>query len=274
MTCLHNDPLARSQFHAQAIATMGIDPAWDRAVTNYIACEIRGKADDHYGPDELASHDRQREADDLSQRLGPKWREHPEGVAISEAMTAESRRAEDDRSANFYTPMWESHRQLVAAPAPSLAAVALKAAIIELHEVWIDAVFEGDCIAILDADLARLSAARMDIHTREPWDLLRAAYDAANSAADRASLACEAALPDQVRAAVEASDDANSAEYKAWQEVMKAAAPDLAAVQWKLVELFGENGRERIEGIQADDWLFQFTDVILADVERLNGGAA
>lgn len=268
MTCLHNDPLARSQFHTQAIATMGIDPAWDRAVLNYIAYEIRAKADEHYGPDELASHDRQREADDLSQRLGPKWREHPEGRLISEAMTADSRRAEDDRSTNFYTPMWESCRQLVAVPAPSLAAVAFKAAIIELHEVWIDSLFEGDCIAVLDADLARLTSPG-----REQWDQLRAAYDAANSAADRASLACEATLPDQVRAAVEASDDANSAEYKAWQEVMKADAPDLAAVQWKLVELFGENGRERIEDGPADDWLFQFTDVILADVDRLNGGA-
>lgn len=91
------------------------------------------------------------------------------------------------------------------------------------------------------------------------WNSLRAAYDTARETAD-------AALGDDIAA--------NSAEFHAWEAVMLSDAPDLGAVQWKLVELFGDVGRERIADAPADAWFFGFTDVILADVERLNGGAA
>lgn len=109
---------------------------------------------------------------------------------------------------------------------------------------------------------------------REQWDRLRAAYDAANAAADGASLACEIALPELRDSIVDESDQANHVEYVAWQAVMKAPAPDLPAVHWKLIEIFGNQGRERIEGGLADEWLFDLTDVILSDVARLNGGEA
>lgn len=95
---------------------------------------------------------------------------------------------------------------------------------------------------------------------REQWDRLRAAHDAAVKAADVAELADDHA--------------ANRTEYAAWMELMKAEAPDFTAVLWKLVEIFGEAGRERIEGGYADAWLFQLTDVILSDVERLNNAFA
>lgn len=91
----------------------------------------------------------------------------------------------------------------------------------------------------------------------DTWNSLRAAYDAAREAAD---------------AALGESDAANSAEFHAWEALMRTDAPDLAAVQWKLDELFGDVGRERIEGGFVDGWLLGFTDVILADVERLAGG--
>ncbi|MGB3791289.1 MAG: hypothetical protein WA978_00990 [Sphingopyxis granuli] len=93
----------------------------------------------------------------------------------------------------------------------------------------------------------------------DTWQRLMAAYDAAREAAD---------------AALGESDAANSAEFHAWEALMRTDAPDLAAVQWKLDELFGDVGRERIEGGFVDGWLLGFTDVILADVERLIGGAA
>ena len=108
---------------------------------------------------------------------------------------------------------------------------------------------------------------------REQWDRLRVAYDAAHAAADAASLACEIALPEKRDSIVDASDEANHVEYVAWQTVMKTPAPDLTAVHWKLAEIFGAPGRERIEGGLADEWLFGLTDVILSDVERLSGGA-
>lgn len=131
-----------------------------------------------------------------------------------------------------------------------------KQIIIDQHEVgeWTEL---GSVLLAITNDALRLAGGDPDISGT--WDRLRAAYDAAREAAD-------AALGDDCAA--------NSAEFHAWEAVMRADAPDLAAVLWKLVELFGDAGRERIEGAPAGDWLFSFTGSILADVERLNGGAS
>lgn len=117
-------------------------------------------------------------------------------------------------------------------------------------------------------------AAYLDSHQvgetiRDTWDRLKGAYEVAHAAANSASIACEVGLPDQKQALVEASDDANHHEYVTWCAVMRAKAPDLAAVSWKMIDLFGPAKRWDDEKI--DEWLRQFTDVIIDDLARLNG---
>lgn len=53
--------------------------------------------------------------------------------------------------------------------------------------------------------------------------------------------------------------------------VQLLAAPDLAAVLWKLERLFGEEVRANDDDF-IDPWHRQFTDAIIADVRRLTGG--
>lgn len=156
MTCPTLDPMARAQFHAQVLATVGVDPEWDKAALNFLSWDLRGRAHGEYGPTELARQERDREKYDIEQRLGVNWRQHPEGKPVWERMLSEGSDFDDDMTKRLYEPMWESHRQLVGAPAPSMAAVIVKAAIIEIHEVWNDGVFARDCAAIIDDDLARL----------------------------------------------------------------------------------------------------------------------
>lgn len=104
---------------------------------------------------------------------------------------------------------------------------------------------------------------------RETWDRLKAAYEAAHTAANAASAACDDAAPDQRQACFEASDHANHEEYEAWCAVMRGSAPDFPAVLWKMIELFGPAGRP--DGEPIDKWLRQFTDVIIDDLARLGG---
>lgn len=117
-------------------------------------------------------------------------------------------------------------------------------------------------------------AAYLDSHQggetiRETWDRLKSAYEVAHTAANAASIACEVELPDQKQALVEASDDANHHEHVAWCALLRSPAPDLAAVSWKMIELFGPAGRP--DGEPIDKWLREFTDVIIDDLARLNG---
>jgi len=109
---------------------------------------------------------------------------------------------------------------------------------------------------------------------RQAWDRLKAAYDIAHSVANVAAAACDEATPDQNRASVEASNQANHHEYVAWCAVMRSPAPDLTAASWKMIELFGP--ARRLDGSAVDKWLFEFTDIIIDDLARLNGngGAA
>lgn len=106
---------------------------------------------------------------------------------------------------------------------------------------------------------------------REAWDRLKDGYDTAHAAANAASIACDVGLPDQKQALVDASDAANHHEYVTWCAVMRAKAPDLAAVSWKMIDLFGPAKRWDDEKI--DEWLRQFTDVIIDDLARLGGAA-
>lgn len=157
MTALWNEPIARALFQAQALATMGLDPDWDAAIAGYFVWDIKARADEEYGPLERESWARQHEKDEAEQRFGKDWRGHPEGRKIWERHLEWGARYDEARTRDFYNPMWAAHRRLVETPSPSLAAVAVKAAIIEWHEVWNDGGLEGDCVSILDADLKRLT---------------------------------------------------------------------------------------------------------------------
>lgn len=156
MTC-PDTPLPLAQFQTMAAATMGVDAAWDRAIASYLAADIRMRAQESYGP--LA---RQKDADAveahaMAKRLGVGWRDTPEGAEVAAQHSRNLVAKEDRMRAEFYEPQWQSLRDVVRTPAPSFAAAAWKAALIEWEDVWCDSLLEADCVAILDADLARLT---------------------------------------------------------------------------------------------------------------------
>lgn len=149
--------IERATFIAQGIATMGVDPKWDAAVTNYITWETRSRVQEEFGPIARRREDDNSLSRDLERKLGKGWRDHPEGRAHVERIYKAGLKDERELLKRFYEPFWEAQRHLVTTPAPSLAAAAFKMLVIQTEDVWLDGTFEGDCVEIIDADLARFA---------------------------------------------------------------------------------------------------------------------
>jgi len=157
MTCLYNDPVARAQFHAQGLATMGLDASWDSAVTAYIAADIRAVAHAEFGPLALEKEAADLERIRASSEYGNGWRETEEGGAIARRYGEAIDALAAAMLEGFYRPLWAAQRALALAPAPSLAAAVWKAAAISLHESWNDPTLEVNLAEAIDADLDRVA---------------------------------------------------------------------------------------------------------------------
>lgn len=157
MTDLANDPIGRAQFHAQGLATIGLDPAWDRAVTEYIAADVRSRAHEEFGPLALQKDDADLGTIMAGMRLGKDWRDTDEGRAIAHRFEDATAAYEASMEKDFYGPLWKAQRDLALAPAPSLPAAVWKAAAISLHEIWNDRTLETDLATVIDVDLARFA---------------------------------------------------------------------------------------------------------------------
>lgn len=157
MTCLFNDSIGHALFHAQGIATMGLDPAWDRAVSAYIAADVRSRAHEEFGP--LAHRKSDADLDTIyaEMRLGKDWRNTDEGLAIARSFDDASAAYEAGMEKDFYSPLWKAQRDLALTPAPSLLAAVWKAAAISLHEIWNDRTLDTCLASAIDAELARFA---------------------------------------------------------------------------------------------------------------------
>lgn len=82
MSC-HDTPLPMAQFHTMAAATMGKCPAWDRAIANYLAADIKMRAQEVYGPLARQKDDDTLEAWAMEARHGRNWRDKPEGTDVA-----------------------------------------------------------------------------------------------------------------------------------------------------------------------------------------------
>lgn len=157
MSTSWTDTVMHAQFNAQGLATMGVDPQWDRAVHNLVSADVLARAHEHFGPLELKRNEGQLQAMEAEHRLGKNWREHPEGKPFWETLCDEGTVNDQQMTELYYNALWEAQRQLALTPAPTLAAALFKAAVIEMNDVWNDSQIDADCIELIEADLARLS---------------------------------------------------------------------------------------------------------------------
>jgi len=159
MSRLYNDPVARAQFHAQGLATLGLDMAWDDAVTAYIAADVRTEAHAEFTPLALAKETADLDRIRAGSEYGEGWRNTDGGRTIARRYDEAIDALEAAMLEGFYRPLWAAQRALALTPAPSLAATAWKAAAISLHESWNDPTLEVNLAEAIDADLARVAVA-------------------------------------------------------------------------------------------------------------------
>lgn len=160
-----NDPMARMAFLLQAEATItddfpdisGCRSAWNFAIRQFIAADLRARAQDEFGPHELARQDRDAVECLLKVKHGTKWAETAEGKLITDRHRAAMNASDQFLSEHFYEPHHIACRLVAMTPAPTLAAAIVKAAIVEIHETWHDPEMTGDTLAILDADIERFA---------------------------------------------------------------------------------------------------------------------
>jgi hypothetical protein len=155
-------PIELAGFAAQGLATMGVDPVWDKAVRQYVVATARARAEEAFGEhaSSLAKHaDR-----DLSLA---KWRQSGWPPHVDQDLWiidhhTQLQDAENRIRAEFYEPLWTAERLIAETPAPTLSAAIWKAAVMELADVQLDHEVSVDCAQPLYADFDRLASLRDD----------------------------------------------------------------------------------------------------------------
>ena len=152
------DIAPRVAFTAQALATLGASPEWDRALTAYLIADARTHARSKFGP--LPDLDNERYVEELKARekFGPQYRRHPKAAPLFDHLDKRIEEEEEITSRDYFQPLWQSQYDLALIPAPSLTAALFKVALIELAELDNGLGFAGDPHEIAMSDLARFAA--------------------------------------------------------------------------------------------------------------------
>lgn len=143
--------------HQAALATTGIDPTWDKALHAYLKADIIQHADIQFGEVGRAATQRQRERAEIHGKFGKDWQANDEARALERASYLRMQDADDHWGKTVCQTYWRAGRELALTPAPTMAAIAYKAAVMEANELDNDTDFPGDCMAILRSDFARLA---------------------------------------------------------------------------------------------------------------------
>jgi len=145
-------------YTAQALATLGGSPEWDAAVTKMLATQSLCRADENYGVKAKADEEAGWVKIHLEDRYGKEWKHHPEASSEVAVLQRSGEQADATFHEKYTKPYWAAMRALAHTPAPTLAAACFKQSVIQHDEVWNDSDMKGDCMELVTADFARLTA--------------------------------------------------------------------------------------------------------------------
>jgi hypothetical protein len=146
----------RGAFTMQALATMGVDPEWDRKLSAYLRAEALQFADEKWGVYSEANDAYSRELTVLEQRHGQSPRT-PQIKALFASANSDLERAYEAWATQYFRPFLQAAWDLAACPSPSLAAALFKVELIHRDEIWNDSDFEGDAMAIVATEMSDLA---------------------------------------------------------------------------------------------------------------------
>ena len=148
---------SRLAMQSAALATMGACLVWDAAVSRWLRWSVLAAADLEYGAMSQADEESIRRRASLEERHGQGWRDLPHLKATVTTHLRAGEQASERWTDDYCRPQWEAAREVTTTPAPTVAAAVFKAMLIESDEVWCDGNFNGDAMAILHADFARVA---------------------------------------------------------------------------------------------------------------------
>lgn len=147
----------RAVIATQALATMGVDPEWDRKLAAYLRADALQFADSEFGAFYKASEEYSWRKISLKNGFEPAAKGSEESKVVAAEIVAAHKIAEELWYENYTKSFWEAGRELVKTPAPTLAAALFKVHVAYAEEVWNDIDMDGDVMAIVSADMARLA---------------------------------------------------------------------------------------------------------------------
>lgn len=146
----------RSAYVAQALATMGADPEWDRRLTVYLTAECLSFADMEFGVMADALEKEARARIHLQAEFGKHFAQNPEASARFKEAQRETGIADEARASQYLKPHWAAAKDLMHTPAPTLAAALFKSNMIAREELFCEAGIGPLAMGVLASDFHRL----------------------------------------------------------------------------------------------------------------------
>lgn len=147
----------RTTTYAAALATMGVCPIWDAALSRFLAAHALAMADSGFGVVAEATREFDRERMRLEYQFGTDLAKDVRAKQARDANFDKMQEAENVYSETYCKPLWAAETALARTPAPSLAAALYKATMIEAQDVWFDVEDPAELVGIVAADLARFT---------------------------------------------------------------------------------------------------------------------
>ncbi len=146
----------RSSYVAQALATMGVDPEWDKRLTAYLTAECLAFADLEFGVMADALEKEARARVHIQMEFGKNFAQNPEAVARYKEAQRETGVVEKARTSQYLTPYWAAAKDLMHTPAPTLAAALFKSNMIFKEDLFCEPGIGQLAMGVLASDFHRL----------------------------------------------------------------------------------------------------------------------
>lgn len=146
----------RSSYVAQALATMGVDPEWDKRLTAYLTAECLAFSDLEFGVAAEGFEKFQRSKMHIESEFGKNFAQNPHAKALFSEAMREVSTVEDARIQQYLTPYWATAKDLMHTPAPTLAAALFKSNMIFKEDLFCEAGIGPLAMGVLASDFHRL----------------------------------------------------------------------------------------------------------------------
>jgi hypothetical protein len=146
----------RSAYMTQALATMGVDPEWDKRLTAYLTTECLMFSDVEFGVMADANELWSRTKVQLQLRFGENFSQNAGAKARLDEVRRETDAVNEVWAEKYCKPHWTAANDLLHTPAPTLAAALFKSNMIFMEDLYCEPDTRSQAMVVLAGDFHRL----------------------------------------------------------------------------------------------------------------------